>query len=75
MALATGDFARGAELVAAIRAPSVEAYTRLRVAEELATAGRPAKAHDQIARALPFFRKVGATRYIAQAEELLSIPA
>jgi class 3 adenylate cyclase/tetratricopeptide (TPR) repeat protein len=74
-ALTHGDFAHGAELVAAIGAPSVEAYTRLRLAEEFTTAGRSAEAHDQIALALPFFRKVGATRYIAQAEELLSIPA
>jgi len=71
-AIAHGDFAHGAELVARIGAPSVEAYTRLRVAEELARAGHHTEAHEQLAQALVFFRKVGATRYIAQAEELLA---
>jgi tetratricopeptide (TPR) repeat protein len=74
-AIAHECFPRAVEQVARIGAPSVEAYTRLRAAEELAHAGRHAEAEEQLGRAPVFFRKVGATRYIAQAEELLAASA
>jgi hypothetical protein len=74
-AIVDGDLARGVELVADIGAPSVEAYARLRAAEDLARAGRHEQAQDHLAPALIFFRKVGATRYIAQAEALLAASA
>jgi DNA-binding SARP family transcriptional activator/class 3 adenylate cyclase len=71
-AIARGDFEHSVELVARIGAPSVEAYARLRAAEELARLGRHMDAVKQLAPAVIFFRKVGATRYIAQAEETLA---
>lgn len=74
-AIATGDPTGSVEIVARLRAPSVEAYTRLRAAEELARAGHPEQARDQLAPALGFFRSVGATRYVTQAEELLAASA
>jgi DNA-binding SARP family transcriptional activator/class 3 adenylate cyclase len=74
-AIARGDLPRGVELVAQIGAPSVEAYTRLRAAEELARIGSPQQAHDHLGPALDFFRKVGATRYLAQAEQLFAVTA
>jgi hypothetical protein len=71
-AIAKGDMTDGVELSARIGAPSVEAYTRLRAAEELAHAGHHAEARDCLAPALAFFRKVGATRHLAQAEQVLA---
>jgi class 3 adenylate cyclase len=71
-AIARGDMADGVELSARIGAPSVEAYTRLRAAQELARAGHRAEARDCLAPALAFFGKVGATRYLAQAEQVLA---
>ena len=71
-AIANGDMADGVELSARIGAPSVEAYTRLRAAQELADAGQRAEARDCLAPALVFFGEVGATRYLAQAEKALA---
>jgi hypothetical protein len=71
-AIASGDLARGVALVTRIGAPPVEAYTRLRVAEALVQAGRDLEARHHLERALDFFRKVGAARYVAQAEQLLA---
>ena len=62
-------------LIAPIGAPSVEAYTRLHAAEELALTRRRRQAHDHLGPALAFFTKVGATRYIAQAKQLLAATA
>jgi hypothetical protein len=70
-AIARDNFPRAIAQVARIGAPSVDAHTRLRAAEELARAGRHAEAHDHLGPALSFFRKAGATRYVAQAEQLL----
>jgi tetratricopeptide (TPR) repeat protein len=71
-AIAHGEFAHCVELVARIGAPSVEAYARLRTAEELAGGGRHASARDCLAPALAFFTRVGATRYLRQADGLLA---
>jgi DNA-binding SARP family transcriptional activator len=70
-AIARGDFLHGAELASRIGALSVAAYARLRTAQELARLRRHAEANEQLAPALAFFSKVGATRYVAQAEEAL----
>lgn len=70
-AIARGDFLHGTELASRIGALSVAAYARLRTAQELARLRRHAEANEQLAPALVFFSKVGATRYIAQAEEAL----
>jgi tetratricopeptide (TPR) repeat protein len=71
-AIARGDFSHGVEVVARIGAPAVEAYTRLRTAEQLAGEGHHAEARDCLAPALAFFKKAGATRYRAQAEQVLA---
>jgi DNA-binding SARP family transcriptional activator/class 3 adenylate cyclase len=73
-AIADGDFTHSVELVARIGAPSVDAYTRLRAAEELTRVGWIAGAHDHLEPALDFFRKVGAARYLVLAEALLAAP-
>jgi tetratricopeptide (TPR) repeat protein len=71
-AIAAGEFAQAVELVQHLGAPWVEAYTRLRVAQELAGAGQREEAAECVAPALPFFEKVGARRCLGQAEELRS---
>ena len=48
-----------------------EAYARLRVAETLAAEGRNDECDAQLALALPFYRSVGATRFVKMGEELL----
>jgi tetratricopeptide (TPR) repeat protein len=71
-AIAGGELERSIELVARIGAPSAEAYARLRAAQELSRAGRLIGGHDLLEPALAFFRHVGATRYLAQADKLLA---
>ena len=71
-AIAGGDLGRSIELVARIGAPSVEAYARLRAAEELSRAGRLVGVHNLLEPAFAFFSHVGATRYLAQADKLLA---
>ena len=51
------------------------AHARLAAAEALAADGRRADADEQIARALVFFRSVGATRYIREGEAILAATA
>jgi hypothetical protein len=70
-AIAQGDLAHSVDLVACIGAASVEAYARLRAAEELARLGRDSEAKELLAPARAFYSKVGATRYLARANELL----
>jgi hypothetical protein len=71
-AIADGHVAQSVEIVARIGARSVEAYARLRAAEELSRAGRLVGVHDLLEPALSFFRHVGATPYLAQADKLLA---
>jgi class 3 adenylate cyclase/tetratricopeptide (TPR) repeat protein len=52
-----------------------EAQARLRAAEQHVAAGRRAEANAELERALAFYRSVGATRYIRQAETLLAASA
>jgi hypothetical protein len=60
VAILDGDAAIAADLLAEIGERSAEAYARLRAGGEHAE------------RALAFYRSVGATRYTAEAEALLS---
>ena len=55
--------------------PQDEAYVRLEAAAAHADAGRRAEADAQLQRALSFWRSVGATRYIREAETLLAATA
>jgi tetratricopeptide (TPR) repeat protein len=70
-AIARGEFEKAIKLVVGLDAPSVEAYTRLRAAQEMA-AGRSSEAVPLLQPALAFYRSVGASRYIAQAERLMA---
>jgi DNA-binding SARP family transcriptional activator/class 3 adenylate cyclase len=73
-AIASGKFADAVEIVTQLGLPAIEAHTRLRAAQALTEAGDLSKSHEVLAPALVFFKKVGATRYLAQAQELLATP-
>jgi hypothetical protein len=52
--------------------PRDEADARLRAAEKLVGEGRRTEADEQLQSALAFYRSVGATRYVREAEALLT---
>ncbi|HKN62807.1 MAG TPA: AAA family ATPase [Gaiellaceae bacterium] len=56
----------------ALVSPHDEAVTRLEAARQLAAAGRTREADVQLERGLAFFRAVGATKIVRDAEGLLS---
>lgn len=70
-----GDFGRSANVLQQIATLPEEAYARLRAAEVLVREGRRAEADEQLQHALGFYRSVGATRYMRQAEALLAATA
>jgi class 3 adenylate cyclase/tetratricopeptide (TPR) repeat protein len=70
-----GDLGRAADLFAGIGALPDEARARVRLAELLAAEGRRREADEQLGRALAFFRRVGATAYVREAEALLRASA
>ena len=70
-----GDFVDAADLYEARGSLLFGAHARLAAAEALAADGRRADADEQIARALVFFRSVGATRYIREGEAILAATA
>jgi class 3 adenylate cyclase len=67
----TGRAAEAADLYA-FAAPQEESIARLVAAEQLAAEGRTAEAATQLERGLAFFRAVGATKIVRDAEGLLS---
>jgi hypothetical protein len=67
-----GDFARAADLYAAIGSQPDEAVTRLRAAEQALAAGDSRQTHDQLTRALAFFSRVNAQAHMRDAEMLAS---
>jgi class 3 adenylate cyclase/tetratricopeptide (TPR) repeat protein len=71
-AFLAGSFVEAAEIFAEIEALPKEAFSRLRAAQALAEAGRRAEADAQLNMALAFYRSVGATRYIREAEALFA---
>jgi hypothetical protein len=73
-ALAThdGDYARAADLLDELGIVSLGAQARLNAATAFAASGRQAEADAQLRPALEFFRSVGATRYVREAEALLA---
>jgi len=73
-AYASGDLDEAAEQLAVVSLQD-EAHTRLEAAAAHAEAGRRAEADAQLQRALAFWRSVGATRYIREAETLLAATA
>jgi class 3 adenylate cyclase/tetratricopeptide (TPR) repeat protein len=75
LALADQEFVAAAESLDSMGAARLAALTRLRAAQELASTGRRPEADDQLRQALSFFRSVGATRFIRQAEALQAASA
>ncbi len=71
-AIARGDFAEAADILARIGSRPEEAFARLMEAERLVDAGRRTEADVELSRALAFYRSVGATRFIGEAEGLLA---
>jgi tetratricopeptide (TPR) repeat protein len=66
-----GDDVRAAELLQEIGFDSEAARARLRAARAFAVDGRYSDADAQLRAALPFYRSVGAVRYVREAEALL----
>jgi class 3 adenylate cyclase/tetratricopeptide (TPR) repeat protein len=69
--VAEGDFAGAAELLASKGMRTEEAHARLRAAAQSSGAERA----DHLARALAFYRSVGASHYVLQGEGLLAASA
>jgi tetratricopeptide (TPR) repeat protein len=72
---ASGAFGEAADVYAEIGSVPDEAFARLRAAEALVAAGRRPEADAQLQRALTFYRSVGATAYIREAESLFAASA
>ena len=70
--LLRGDPERAIDLYAAFETPGDVAFARLEAAKASVAAGRAADARAHLEGALEFYRRVGATRYIAEAEALLA---
>jgi tetratricopeptide (TPR) repeat protein len=66
-----GEFERAADLMHEIGVLVYEAPARVAAAEAHLASGRRAEATGQLARALDFYREVGATAFISEAERLL----
>jgi len=67
-----GDLTAAAQVLEEVGSAPDLAYARLRAAEVFVAAGRRAEADGELQRGLGFFRSVGATRYIREAETLLA---
>ena len=72
LAILDGDYARAADLLDELGIVSLGAQARLHAATAFAASGRQAEADAQLRPALEFFRSVGATRYVREAEALLA---
>jgi class 3 adenylate cyclase len=72
LAYLRGDFRAAADRYRTIGTLDREARVRLAAAEALVAEGRDAEANIELERALAFFRSVGATRYVREAEALLA---
>ncbi len=72
LAVVDGDYAAAADIVATVGSERLQADLRLRAARSLAAAGRLAEAEAQLDLARTFFRKVGATAYLAEADEIVA---
>jgi class 3 adenylate cyclase/tetratricopeptide (TPR) repeat protein len=70
VALLEGDARGAAQIFAQMGSFPDEAYARLSAAETLIAAGRQEEAGEELGRALDFYRRVGATRYMRAAEAL-----
>jgi class 3 adenylate cyclase/tetratricopeptide (TPR) repeat protein len=73
--LARGDFRQAADVLGGIGNVSDEAFFRLRAAEQLVAEGRRAEVDEQLRRALAFYRRVRAARYLREGGALLAASA
>jgi hypothetical protein len=71
-AYVAGGSVQAADILARVGARIDEADARVRAAEALIGDGRPEGADEQLERALAFYRRVGAIRYIREGEALLA---
>jgi uncharacterized protein HemY len=74
-ALLDRDFDKAADIFKEAGQLNDAADARLRSAEKLVRQGRRAEADSQFREALAFYRSVGATRYVREAESLLAASA
>ncbi len=72
-AAAERRFAEAAEVAADAGEKSLAADLHLAAAEALLQEGHPERAREQLERALAFYRSVGATRFIRDADALLAL--
>ena len=71
-----GEFGRAADVYQKIGSLTDEAEARLRAGRSLLDAGRRSEAESELKQALDFYRPVGASRFVRDAEALLlQIPA
>jgi tetratricopeptide (TPR) repeat protein len=75
LAYVRGEFVAAADQYREIGSLVDEAQARLRAADQLVSAGRRGEADVQLQLALPFWRSVGATRYVREGEALLAASA
>jgi tetratricopeptide (TPR) repeat protein len=75
LATCAGDFVAAAEIYARIGAVSPAAQARVLAAEVLLERGDRRGSAQQLAEAIAFYRSVGATRFIRDAERLLAATA
>ena len=75
LAYASDAFSEAADTLGEMGSRPDEAFVRLRAAEALVEAGRRAEANVQLERALAFYRSVGATAYVREAEALFAASA
>jgi len=75
LSFAAGNAEAAADVCGEMGAVTEEARDRLSLAGHLVSQNRRAEADTQLQRALTFYRSVGATRYIREAEALLSASA
>jgi class 3 adenylate cyclase/tetratricopeptide (TPR) repeat protein len=74
-AVARGELENAIDRLVELRCPPLESDVRVRLAERFVAEGRRAEADVQLQMALAFWRSVGATRYIREAEALLAATA
>jgi hypothetical protein len=66
-----GELVSAADALGELEAVRLEAAARLAAAAQLASEGRRAELAEQLGQALAFYRSVGATASIREAEALL----
>ena len=71
LAIAHGELGRAADILAPTGARTFVAAVRLRAAQRYAADGRRSEAAEHLASALAFYREVGASAYVREAEALL----